>query len=114
MCPYCLSVSIELYFLSPSPSSANKLIPVVIYDAFIWLIFLDIHMTKSVYWTIRTIMIGMATLAAPGVLHSIRGMAITIPTTGSMRMANRVQRFFLMTSAKLEGALIFYYALSYK
>jgi hypothetical protein len=86
----------------------------VIYDAFIWLIFLDIHMTKSVYWAISRRMIGMATPAAPGVLHSIRGMAITIPTTGSMRTANRIQRFFLMTSVKLEGALIFYYALLYK
>jgi hypothetical protein len=86
----------------------------VIYDAFIWLIFLDIHMTRSVYWTIRRRMIGMATLAAPGVLHSIRGMAMTIPTTGSIRMAKIAQRFLLMTSVKLEEALIFYYALLYK
>jgi len=67
-------------------------------------------MTKSVYWAINTRMIGMAILATPGVLHNISGIAMIIPITGSMRMANRAQRFFLMTSEMFEGALIFYYA----
>lgn len=67
-------------------------------------------MTNSVYWAIKTRMIGMAILATPGVLHNISGMAMIIPITGSMRIANRAQRFFLMTSEKFEGALIFHYA----
>jgi hypothetical protein len=42
-----------------------------------------------------------------GSLQIIRGIAMTIPTTGSKRTARNMLRFFLNESLKMESSLIF-------
>jgi hypothetical protein len=52
----------------------------------------------------RKRIIGIATITAPGVFQKIRGMAITIPKTGIIRMASRITRFCRRLSLKFEDS----------
>lgn len=72
-------------------------------------IFLDIHRTIRLYWIMRKPIIGIATIVDSGFFHIIRGMDMTMPMTGIMRITRRIVRFFIMLSLLFCGSLIISY-----
>ena len=77
------------------------------HDLMIWSILLDIQKTRREYWMMSTVMTPRTIIMCLGSLQMIRGIAMTIPMTGSKRTARNMLRFFLNESLKMESSLIF-------